>query len=107
MDAAERVTAYLDELAQQRRRSPHTVSNYRREHKLLCNLCGESPRECDPLALDTHHIRRFVSQLHLRGLSGRSLARTLSAWRGFYRWLGLRGEIVANPVESVRPPNSP
>ena len=107
MDAAERVTTYLDELAQQRRRSPHTVSNYRRDLNLLCHLCGESPRGCDPLALDTHHIRRFVSQLHLRGLSGRSLARTLSAWRGFYRWLGLRGDIAANPVENVRPPKSP
>lgn len=107
MDAAERVTAYLDELAQQRRRSPHTVSNYRRDLDLLRQLCGESPLAFDPVALETHHIRRFVAQLHVRGLSGRSLARTLSAWRGFYRWLGLRGDIAANPVENVRPPKSP
>jgi integrase/recombinase XerC len=31
----------------------------------------------------------------------------LSAWRGFYRWLGLRGEVSANPVEGVRAPKSP
>jgi integrase/recombinase XerC len=31
----------------------------------------------------------------------------LSAWRGFYRWLGQRGETTVNPVEGVRAPKSP
>ena len=58
-------------------------------------------------AIQTHHIRRFVAQLHTHGLGGRSLGRTLSAWRGFYRWLGQRGSATHNPVDSVRPPKSP
>jgi integrase/recombinase XerC len=32
------------------------------------------------------------------------LARTLSAWRVFFRWLGARGEVAANPVDSVKAP---
>ena len=35
--------AYLDELAQQRRLSPHTVSNYRRDLNVLCELLAELP----------------------------------------------------------------
>ena len=107
MDPAGRIAAYLDELAQQRRQSPHTVSNYRRDLQTLQRLAGELPSGGDLLTLQTHHIRRFVAQLHAHGLSGRSLARTLSAWRGFYRWLGRRGEVSANPVEGIRAPKSP
>ena len=110
MTASERaagISAYLDELAQQRRLSPHTVTNYRHDLESLCALIGELPGDCGFDAMEAHHIRRFVAQLHTRGLGGRSLGRTLSAWRGFYRWLGQRGTASQNPVDSVRPPKSP
>ncbi|MDR3220444.1 MAG: tyrosine recombinase XerC [Candidatus Accumulibacter sp.] len=102
------VERYLDELAQQRRQSPHTVSNYRRDLRVLDRLIGELPEEgVDYARLQTHHIRHFVVKLHAAGLGGRSLARTLSAWRGFFRWLGLRGEIGANPADGVKAPKRP
>ena len=102
-NAATAVAAYLAELAEQRRLSPHTVSNYRRDLVRLLNLAGEMPLA----ELQVHHIRRFAAQLHGQGLSGRSLARLLSAWRGFFNWLG-RGDVVrANPCEGVRSPKSP
>ena len=99
------ITLYLDELAQQRRLSPHTVSNYRRDLEVLVRLIGEAALSLQ--TLQTHHVRRFIAQLHGRGLCGRSLARTLSAWRGFYRWLMYRGEVPANPLDGVRAPKSP
>ena len=102
-----RVQAYLDELAQQRRQSPHTVSNYRRDLRTLCELCDALPSDATLDSIETHHIRRFVAELHARGLAGRSLARMLSAWRGFYRWRILRGLPGENPVDGVRPPKSP
>ncbi len=101
------VESYLDELAQQRRLSPHTVSNYRRDLRALCSLTGELPGKCALASLGPHHIRRFVAELHTRGLGGRSLARVLSAWRGYYRWLARHGAATANPVEGVRAPKSP
>jgi integrase/recombinase XerC len=107
MTSTEWVDRYLDELAQQRRQSPHTVSNYRRDLHVLAGLIAESSGSITYCTLQGHHIRRFMAQLHARGLGGRSLARMLSAWRGFYRWLGLRGEVSANPVEGVKAPKSP
>jgi len=107
MTAGQQFNAYLDELAQQRRLSPHTVSNYRRDLSVLSELVAELPGNVAIEAVQTHHIRRFVAQLHARGLGGRSLGRMLSAWRGGYRWLGRRGETSFNPVEGVRPPKSP
>ena len=97
------VDAWLAELANQRRLSPHTVGNYRRDLEKLLAASGETP-----LAnLQVHHVRRYVAQLHGQGLAGRSLARLLSAWRGFFHWLGGRGLIRANPCDGLKPPKSP
>ncbi|MDR2788830.1 MAG: tyrosine recombinase XerC [Candidatus Accumulibacter sp.] len=101
------VDRYLDALAQQRRQSPHTVSNYRRDLRVLDRLVGELPEKPGHERLQGHHIRHFVIKLHAAGLGGRSLARMLSAWRGFFRWLGMRGEIDANPVDGIKAPKRP
>lgn len=96
------VSGYLAELAEQRRVSPHTISNYRRDLQKLLQAAGE----VQLAQIQGHQIRRFVAQLHGQGLSGRSLARLLSAWRGFFGWLGVRGEVSANPCDGIRPPRS-
>lgn len=101
--AAEAVAAWLAELAEQRRLSPHTISNYRRDLDKLIAAAGDAPLA----ELHVHQIRRFIAQLHGQGLTGRSLARTLSAWRGFFKWLGQHDAVPANPCEGVRPPKSP
>ena len=95
--------AWLAELSDQRRLSPHTVTNYRRDLGKLLAAVGDIPLA----GLQVHHLRRFVAQLHGQGLSGRSLARLLSAWRGFFGWLGERGLVRANPCDGIRPPKSP
>ena len=107
MSQIDTVGEYLDELKQQRRQSPHTVSNYGRDLRVLSALMTEAGNLGTFSSVSTQHIRRFVAQLHARGLAGRSLARMLSAWRGFYRWLGLRGQTAINPVDGVRAPKSP
>ena len=107
MSLSESISAYLDELAQVRRQSPHTVSNYRRDLKVLSDLMAGLPGQSSVAQLETLQIRRFIAQLHGRGLGGRSLARMLSAWRGYFRWLVLRGEATSNPVDGVRAPKSP
>lgn len=95
--------AYLRDLATQRRASPATVSAYRRDLEQLAALHPDS----DLLALVQADIRRALARLHAGGLAPASLARTLSAWRSFYRWLGLRQQVPANPVVGVRPPRRP
>ena len=104
------VDSYLDELAQQRRLSPHTVSNYRRDLGVLAESVAELDRQAPGrwtlTTIEPQHIRRFIAQLHARGLGGRSLARMLSAWRGYYRWRGQRGAAPRNPADGVRAPKS-
>lgn len=100
-DAA--VERFLAELAHQRAVSPHTLAAYRRDLALLC----EGPSGKPPEALQAHELRRQAMRLHGRGLSPRSVARTLSAWRAFYRWLARRGVIASDPCLGLRAPKRP
>ena len=95
--------AWLDTLEHQRRLSGHTLSNYSRAIELLLRL-KESSALRD---LDSAQIRRFVARLHAAGLSGRTLALTLSAWRGLFNWLARQRDFPANPAQGVRAPKSP
>lgn len=95
--------AWLGWLASQRRAAVLTLQAYRRDVEALLQLA-------DGRALATlapQDIRRFVGRLHGQGLSGRSIARHLSAWRGLYRWLARHHGVRANPVEGIRAPKSP
>ncbi len=94
---------WLAELRDQRRMSPHTLSNYERDLRRLQSLAGSAT----PAELTALDLRRFVGRLHASGLSGRSIARSLSAWRGLLRWLARRGVLDANVAEGLHAPKHP
>ena len=94
---------WLAELRDQRRVSPHTLSNYERDLRRLQSLAGNAT----PAELTALDLRRFVGRLHASGLSGRSIARSLSAWRGLLRWLARRGVLDANVAEGLHAPKHP
>jgi integrase/recombinase XerC len=54
--------------------------------------------------VDRAAVRGFLGALQARGLSKRSIARSLSAVRTFYRFLGLVGDVSANPAKATRTP---
>ena len=95
--------AWLETLEHQRRLSGHTLANYSRAVSVLFTLKEKTALR----DLDAQQIRRFVARLHATGLSGRTLALTLSAWRGLYQWLARHRGFTANPVQGVRAPKSP
>ena len=99
------VAAFAAHLAT--RASPHTRNAYLRDVEQLAALAGAS---APPVALDRitgAHLRRFLSALHGRGLSGRTLARMLSSWRGFFQYLAEEGRVQSDPCAGLRPPKSP
>jgi len=102
-DFAGQIDAYLDYLSTQRRASVHTLTNYRRELGRLAELA--TPARPDDIT--TPRIRALAGRLHAGGLSPRSVARALSAWRGFFRWRVRFHGAAVNPVEGIRPPKAP
>ncbi len=95
---------YLDSLAAERQLSAHTIDNYRRDLRELAAMAQRDGAGVTPQALSHSHVRKFAAQLHAGGLGGASIARKLSAWRGFYAWLAQHAEITANPVDGVKAP---
>ena len=85
-------------------RALHTRNAYLRDVAQLLALAGETPVH----ELTRPMLMRFVAVLHGRGLSGRSLARVLSAWRAFYRFLIERDRSIAeDPSAGIKAPKSP
>jgi len=93
---------YLEHLSNERRLSRHTVENYARDIAALLELAGGTGLK----QIEVHHARRYVAQLHARGLDGRSLARMLSAWRGFFNYLVRDHGFVNNPCVGIRAPRA-
>ncbi len=91
---------FLAMLRVQRRASPHTLAAYWRDLAALAAAAGDSALE----RVEAADVRRFIARMHAGGLSAASLARRLSAWRSFYRWLGQQRRVAANPVVGVRAP---
>ncbi len=94
------IDGYLDCLKTQRKLSPHTTDNYRRDLLELASMLDGAA-----LAQVSHnHVRSMTSRLHARGLNPRSIARKLSAWRGFYGWLSDQIPLALNPVNGISAP---
>jgi len=96
------VRGFLEHLAHERRLSAHTTRNYARDIAQLIDLAGDTPLP----RIQVQQVRRFVSQLHGRGLDGRTLARMLSAWRGFFKYLARDHGYAVNPALGIRAPRS-
>src|SRR5260221_1799647 len=94
---------FLDQLAHQRRLSAGTARNYRRAVDELFALNPGAALD----KFDAQHLRRTVSQLHARGMSGRTIATVISGWRSFFAWLVKHRGFSRNPCIGLRAPKSP
>jgi integrase/recombinase XerC len=98
---AELYHAFVQSLAA---RPAHTGKAYQRDVLALLSLATSTPAP----KLTRGEISRFLATLHGGGLSGRSLARMLSAWRAFFRFLIERDRTMHDdPTAGLKAPKSP
>lgn len=96
------LNGYLAWLLGEKRYSKLTAKSYARDLEHLFELNASLALS----ELKAQHIRRYIAQLHSTGLGGRSLARLLSAWRGFYNYLLRDHGFTDNPCIGLRAPKS-
>lgn len=94
---------YISHLGNERRLSPLTCKSYARDLTVLLKHLKEIPLDL----VQSHHIRHFIAQLHSQGLSGKSIARVISAWRGFFSYLIRSHDFTHNPCVGIHAPKSP
>jgi integrase/recombinase XerC len=105
-DSPGEVAEYLDHLAKERDVSPHTVRAYRRDLHEFVQFLGHyyGGGAWTWQGVDRLAMRGFLASLAKRGLGKRSMARTLSAIRSFYRYLHRNEVVEANPARAVGAP---
>ena len=101
----EDINDFLQYLEQEKRMSPHTVSNYRRDLQRFVTFCQQIDLTLWS-TINSQHIRQFIAQLHHQDLSGRSIQRSLSAIRSFYRFLIKQQRVENNPAIAVQAPKA-
>lgn len=99
----DQLDAYFEHLRSERQVSAHTLDGYRRDLLKVLALCEKNTIAAWP-ELDTRNLRTFIARLHAQGQSSRSLARLLSAVRGFYQYLGREGLCRHDPAAGLAAP---
>jgi integrase/recombinase XerD len=100
--ARDLVREYVLYLQVEKGLAANSVESYRRD---LARLKGwAEARGREPQALDKSDVSEFVMSLSRAGLSSRSVARALSAARGFYRYLLLDGHARVDPTAETASP---
>jgi integrase/recombinase XerC len=103
--AAQWLERYFNHLQHERRLSPHTLSNYRRDLTRLVEYCDNSGI-AGWQQLDSQSVRTFVAWRHRKGAGGRSLQRELSALRSLFKYLLREGVVGYNPGLDIPAPKS-
>jgi integrase/recombinase XerC len=98
------IERYLRHLAHERRLAPRTLSHYRADLVRLAELAHAADRPLDDL--QEADVRRFAAQMRSRGLHPRSIARTLSGWRGYFKFIERGDASKPNPAAQVRAPKA-
>jgi integrase/recombinase XerC len=97
------IDRFIRHLEFERRLSPLTCKNYRRDLKTLAAYCEQSGVD-EWKDLDSEHVRAYAAACFRKGLSSKSIQRRLSAARTFFRYLIREKEVRKNPIASVSAP---
>jgi integrase/recombinase XerC len=96
---------FVNHLKNERRLSPHTVSNYSRDLQQFAQYCEEKNiahwRECN-----VFFMRAFVASKYRKGLSGRSIQRHIATVRSFFAYLLREGIVKTNPMVGLTAPKA-
>jgi integrase/recombinase XerD len=98
------VDAYLTHLRVERRLADHTLESYSRDLQRLGEFAAALEKPVQ--RLDRHDLEGFVDSLMNEGLSPRSVARTVAAVRGFYRFAVLTQHLKTNPADDLQAPRA-
>lgn len=96
---------WLDSLWLEKGLSEHSLSNYRRDVRQYMQWLA--PQAVAPAQANRAHLYDYLAHQHQKGLSATTVARQLSALRGFYRWMVDQQHIAENPAALIERPKTP
>ncbi len=110
-DLRRAAAAWFDHLVHERGHSLATLTSYERDLRqflgFLRHDLGHVPCLSDLARLEVKSVRRFLAARRREGAASRSLARTVSALRSFYRWLEATDRVANRALARVAMPRLP
>ena len=100
------LATFLAHLAHERRLSPLTLSNYRRDLERIGAWRAGAGPGLDWVTMTPEEVRRYVAWRHRGGAGGKTLQRELSALRSLFKYLLREGRLGANPAQGIRAPKT-
>jgi integrase/recombinase XerC len=100
------VEEFLRHLEKERDVSPHTVTAYRRDLAAFVEFLGGcyGTEGWSWEGVDRLAMRGFLAHLARAGVGKRTMSRTLSGVRSFYRWMHRNELVEANPARALGAP---
>jgi integrase/recombinase XerD len=96
------VREYLTYIQVEKGLARHTLESYRRDLERLERWALRTKKPVSALA--RADLRKWIAELSREGLAPSSVARSVSAARGFFRFLMLDGHIKSHPAEDLDTP---
>ena len=100
MDNFELIEEYRKFISFEKRLSPSSVESYLRDINELFKL--DKNKGLDSYTIED--IRKNIATLHSKGLSGKSLSRVISSWRGLFNFLIHKYKFKINPTLGIKAP---
>ncbi|MCD6216494.1 site-specific tyrosine recombinase XerD [bacterium] len=99
------IEKFLDYLALECRLSRNTIDSYRRDLALLAMFLDEF---YDSSIMETTRAQviGFINHENARGISSRTIARRISAIRGFYKYISINKSCELSPVANIQIPKT-
>lgn len=95
------IDSFIRYIERERRLSPHTVKNYRRDLEQMLAFLKVDAAAFDPAAVSVDDLREWIVSLSERKLKPASVNRMISAGNSFYRYLMRQGAVAQNPFLKI------
>jgi integrase/recombinase XerD len=107
MAAGERdlVREFLTYIQVEKGLSANTLENYARDLAKLQNWAEQNGKQI--VRLERKDLREWIAGMSRAGMAPSSVSRSVSAARGFFRFLMLDGHIKRHPAEDIHTPQRP
>ena len=93
---------YLDYLTVEKGLAPNSLAAYRRDLRHFGHFLRK--QDLEPAAVERIHLVRYFQSIRSAGISARSVARTLAAIRGLFRFLTTEKHLERDPTENLENP---
>ncbi|HOO94192.1 MAG TPA: site-specific tyrosine recombinase XerD [Proteiniphilum sp.] len=96
------IASYRRHLLLEKGLSPHTIEAYMSDLQKLIAFVDE--QDLSFINIEQHHLELFLAQLYKSGIAPRSIARTISGMKSFFRFLLMDQFREDNPAELLETP---